>query len=219
MRRLMILCLSGVAACVSPNYSYRPAEQATAIVSGHPAARYAIPPERPTGDVRVTTFGVASLRLADGESVPALHARLIVSNSGGEAAWTLDTRDVRIEIVGVGRSGPAFSSADTPGLPVVQIPPGQQRSVDLYFQLPPELEDAGDIPGFDVLWRVQTDARLIAERTPFERFRVEPRGTATVTYGVGLDLVHSYWHHPVYVGRPVIVYRARPAFRFVPPAR
>ncbi|AUX25718.1 uncharacterized protein SOCEGT47_062670 [Sorangium cellulosum] len=159
------------------------------------------------------------MRLAEGESVPALHARLIVSNSGGAGVWTLDTRDVRIEVAGAGRSGPAFSSADAPGLPVVRIPPGQQRSVDLYFQLPPELEGAGDIPGFDVLWRVQTDARPIAERTPFERIRVEPAGSATVTYGVGLGLAHPYWHGSLHAGRPVIVYRARPAFRFVAPAR
>jgi hypothetical protein len=195
MRRLLTLSLLGMAACASQQrFYYQPEEQASARIAGRPAARYTIPPEQPRGDVRVATFGVTEIELGRGEPIPALHVRLIASNDAGERTWTLDTRDIRVQLAGRPPRGAAFVNADVVGLPVLEIPPGQSRTVDVYMPLPDDLEGAGDIPQFDVLWSVRTDERRVVERTPFERIRIEPDVRATVAFGVG---VAPYgWHDP-----------------------
>jgi hypothetical protein len=195
MRRLLILCLLGTAACASQQYYYRPEEQASARLAGHPAARYTIPPEQPRGDVRVATFGVTELETDTGERLPALHVRLVASNDSGERTWTLDTRDLHVQLEGRPPQRAAFVNATVVDLPVLKLPPGQSRTVDAYFPLPDDLQGARDIPQFDVMWSVQTDDRRVAERTPFERMRVEPDVRATVAYGYGV--APYWWYDPV----------------------
>ena len=214
MRRLLLLCVLGCAGCASQQYYYQPTEQATATLEGRPAARYGIPPESPRGDVLVTTFGVASLDLGGDEPLPVLHVRLVVANNGGEAPWTVDTREIRAELRGLQPVGPAFISASVRDLPTVQIPSGEKRTLDLYFPLPDPLRSDRQVPQFDVLWRVATDTRDVAERTPFERIRVEPAWESHVGYGVGIGVVSPWWwYDPLYSyphPRPVIIQRVRP---------
>jgi len=110
--------------------------------------------------------------------------------------------------------GPAFISASVRDLPLVEIPPGEKRALDLYFPLPDPLRSARQVPQFEVLWRVTTDTREVAERTPFERIRVEPAWEEHAGYGVGLGVVSAWWwYDPLYPyphPRPVIIRRVRP---------
>ncbi|AKT42578.1 hypothetical protein [Chondromyces crocatus] len=179
----------------SPSYVYLPGEQLTAVVEGQPAARYPLPPEAPTGDVRVHSYGVVELEVkGEDDEIAALHVALWLSNDAGSQPWTLDTRAVRVELRRA-EGRPELLKAGTERLPVVEIPPGQQRIVEMMFPLPEGIDEASDLPAFDVVWQVQTDTRLVGERTPFERIRVQtrPAGPAwSYTYGYG----HGWWYDP-----------------------
>ncbi|EYF08142.1 Hypothetical protein CAP_5902 [Chondromyces apiculatus DSM 436] len=187
-----------IAGC-SPSYVYLPTEQLTAVVGGQPAARYAIPPEAPTGDVRVHSYGVVELDVAgedgDEDEISALHVELWVSHDAGTRPWTLDTSAVRVELRREDGARPTALAAGSTHLPVVEIPTGEQRFVEMMFPLPEDVEDADALPAFDVLWQVKTETRVIAERTPFERIRVQtpPAGPAwSYSYGYG----HGWWYDP-----------------------
>lgn len=204
-----------LAGCAERAYVYRPAEQATASIRGTTAARYAIPPESPAGDVRVASFGVMDIEQQDeGGEIAALHVRLVVSNDSGARPWLVDTRHVRAELRGAGDAGVPLVSTEADGLPIVEIPPGRQRTIDLFYPLPAGMED-DDVPAFDLVWRVQTDTRLVAERTPFERIALDRSPPA---YGVvvrGGWYGPHWWYDPWYyppgvVVRPSIIVAPRP---------
>jgi hypothetical protein len=197
--------------CAGGPYFYQPAEQANAVISGHPAAHYTIPPTNPQGDVRVAAFGVAKLEFEDrDETVHALHIQLIIANNSGRQTWALDTRGVQVQFAGNARkSSPAYANSSSAGLPVVQIPPGESRTVDLYYPLPAHMEDEGDLPRFDVLWSVETDDGMVTERTPFERREVVPPAP-TVYYGWGAPY---WWYDPFFTPYP------RGYIHTVPPPR
>jgi hypothetical protein len=204
-----------LAGCASNSYYYQPAEQSNATVAGRPAARYVIPPGIDQGDVRVSTFGVTDVRLSeDDEPVRSLHVRLVVANESGARDWTIDTRMIQVQYGGIADSrAPSFANTTGAGMPVVVVPPGESRTIDLFYPLPAELEGAQDIPQFDVVWQVQTDDRLVAERTPFERRRIEPLPPAGA-YGWGVGAYPYWWYDPFwyggYYGRPLVTPRAVP---------
>src|SRR5688572_13445289 len=87
----LILASTLLGACAETTYLYRPSQQATAQVSGLPAARYSVPPERPTGEVLVVSTGVTEIK-PDNVPQRALFARVIVSNNSDDTTWRLDTR-------------------------------------------------------------------------------------------------------------------------------
>jgi hypothetical protein len=196
-------------------YLYRPAEHGNALVNGYPAAYYAIPPDAPKGDVRLASFGVTEVGHEEGPDLPSLHVRLIISNNAGERAWTIDTRDVRIAERGLSPRGPAFVNTGSADVPGGHIPPGQERVIDLFYPLPPGEEDPEDVPAFDVLWKVQTDAGVFAQRTPFERLRIER--VAPIEWRMGYAAY--WWYDPWYPGytilRPGVIVRSHVA----PPPR
>jgi hypothetical protein len=174
MRALLIAVLL-LGACAIEQYVFRPTEQVTAREMGMPASRYLVPPESPRGKVVVTSFGLRDLQASDtGESTRFLHVRMVVTNDNAAAPWSVDTRQQLLELPGEGRSRPAYVNVDQGALPQVQIAPTEKRTIDLYYPLPEDLKSARQIDQFDVLWNVQTERRLVAQRTPFERERVEP---------------------------------------------
>lgn len=216
VRSLSILLFLAAVGCTSDRYFYRPAEQATATLGGVPAARYSIPPEAPRGDLRIVSFGVSTLELEGREPMDTLHLRLVVSNDGGERPWTLDTRELHLQVEGSEPRPPSFLNATVTGLPVIEIPRGQARSVDAYFPLPPPFEDDEEIPRFDVLWSVHTDTRLVVERTPFERIEIEPAMGPSVYVSYGF--APHWWYPPIY-SRPTVVRYVRPPRYYVRPSR
>jgi hypothetical protein len=203
MRRILLLAtlLSAAACAPGANYVYRPAEQATATLAGRAAARYGIPPESPRGSARVASFGIASVTTREGE-VPTLHVRLAIANNNDTGPWELDARDLRAVYAGGSPASPAFINTRSPGEPIIRISPGQAALVDAYFLLPAGAEDAEDVPRFDLLWEVQTPERTVAERTPFDRIRIEPQVVTHAGFGFG----PAWWYDPfLYPGPPVFV--------------
>jgi hypothetical protein len=212
-----------VGGCAETSYVYRPAQPATAMMSGLPAAQYAIPRERPTGQVFVLSSGVTEITVTGGP-IPVLFVRLVVSNNSDEAAWSLDTRQQALLIAGQ-RVTPAYINPYKQPLPIMQIPRGERRTVDLYYPLPAGAENNDEVPAFDVEWSVQTGDRQVAERTPFDRLSVDPAyGGAYYAYygrpvwgpygwydpfwpyhrfGYGVYVGHGgYWGRGVYYGHP-----------------
>jgi len=214
MRKLLLLCLlalgAGSTGCAADRFYYQPAEQANAISGGHPAAQYTIPPGRLGGDVRVTSFGVTKLEpTGSDDRVKVLHVRLDLANENGQQAWELDTRQVQVQFEGSRRSSaPAFANPGDAGLPVVVVPPGESRTVDLYYPLPAEIKGERQIPRFEVVWSVRTDEGLVAERTPFERREIEPATPPSYYYGFGVSPYPYGWYDPWY-HRGVIIERTR----------
>lgn len=218
----------GLGACADERYIYQPTTLTNAVVNGRAASLYEIPPEAPRGDVRVATFGMADIS-PEGSSaeLQALHVRMVVANNDA-SVWTVDTREQRVELARDGVSAPAFAKSSSGAAPIVAIAPGRKESVDLFFPLPPHLQEASELPSFDVIWAVHTPARVVAERTPFERVAVEPPATSYAYgyYGWGGPYWYNPWYPgfsfsatvlpPVYVHRPIVV---RPHVHSAPPAR
>ncbi len=159
-------------ACAETNYVYRPNQQATASVSGLPAARYPVPPERPTGEVLVLSSGVTEMNVAEGRR-RLLFVRMVVANNSGESSWTVDTRQQAASI-GNQRVSPAYVNAYKQPVPIITIARGEKRAIDFYFPLPAGQDTNEEVPIFDVAWSIQTGERVVADRTSFDRLRVEP---------------------------------------------
>lgn len=202
--------------CATNQYLFVPTENATATTEGYPAARYPVPPESPRGTVYVASFGVVSADVAHhGPQTPMLEVRMTVSNDSGAGPWTVDTREQLLEIPGAGPSRAAAMNSDQQGGPVLTVPPGQKRTLDLYYPLPPSMPTADKLaPSFDLMWRVQTPERLVAQRTPFDKQRIEP--AAQPMYAdVGLGWGPYWWYDPFYPGlafypTPLILHPAHP---------
>lgn len=197
LRWLLLALAAAFAACGGGPYAYVPAVNTSATVAGRPASYYAIPPEAPRGDLRVATFGFADVSPASDSSVRlrAIHIRMIVANNA-QQPWAVDTREQRLSLPGSGESRPAYATSDAGTPPLVAIPPGQARTLDLFYPLPARYQDAEHLPAFDVISSVRTNVGPIAERTPFERLEIEP------AYYDGYYGPYAwgppYWYDPYY---------------------
>jgi hypothetical protein len=226
---LGVALLASIAGCgTGGKYVYRPEENATARVSGQAAALYRIPPEAPHGDVRIATLGIATLqpRGDDDDRIRTMHVRMIVGNNDDVAGWQLDTRQQIGGLDRYGQSRPAFASSSPGRPPVVTIAPSEKATIDLYYPLPEDMQEASEIPHFEVLWRVQTAQATVAERTSFERLRIEPPAPR-VYYGWDLGWGTGWgwgpWYDPFWAdyafsGAPALAapYYERPIVRGAP---
>jgi hypothetical protein len=220
MKRIAIpLFAATLVACYS-DYYYRPAEQSNATVNGFPAAHYNVPAQAPKGDVRVSTFGLTKIEQANGDKPRFLHVRMVVANNSDLAPWTVDTREQVLKLGNAGQSRPAFANSDNGQLPQAEVPVGGQRTLDLYYPLPANLQRASRLPQFDLSWKVQTPEQLVAERTPFERIYVDYYpyyyGYPSVAFGYG----PYWWYDPFYTSytfaNPVVLH---PRVNLPPPQR
>ncbi|MBX3187748.1 MAG: hypothetical protein KF819_12065 [Labilithrix sp.] len=237
MRRLCRFTVVAALACACERpFVYAPATTSLAIVEGRPAAYARIPPDAPRGDVRIATFGIAGLRRADDTSdegvIRAIHLRLVVSNDD-DSTWLVDTREQRVTLPGDGESRPAFASTDKGVAPLVDVPPGDKREIDLFFPLPEHLEKASELPAFDVVWEVHAGERAVVARAPFERLTVVAARDPYYYRGWGRGWEPPFYYDPlfwrggafvgvrvdapVWIGPPIIEHRGD--VRRAPPAR
>jgi hypothetical protein len=216
----LVLSATLLGACAAPRaYTFRPSFPSVADTHGHAAAVYSLPPERPEGEVRVLSSGIIDMQSAPGAGTfPVLHLRLLIANNGDQTAWTLDTRQVFVDIPGEGGAGVLYANADGGSMPLVAVGRGERRTVDLYFPVPGPVAHAGRLPAFDLRWQVQTGARMVAERTPFLRMEVDPPPPAHVHAALAVGWWPIWWVHPhyprahVFVHAPIVVV-PRPAYR------
>lgn len=197
------LCALALAGCAAgASYVYAP-QGTTTWTDGYLSATAAVPPEAPQGRVDIASFGVVELQPNGVGPVAALHLRLAITNDGDATPWTLDTNEQFVEIAGAGRSRPIYVNTDRDSLPTVTIAQREVRIVDCYYPLPPEVASNDTLPEFDVLWQVQTAARLYATRTRFRRVAYEPPTAGVqVMYEVGWG---PYWWFDPFYERAVIV--------------
>ena len=159
------------------SYVYQPTVATTSAIAGRPASYYAIPPEAPRGSVQLVTLGFADIQpqgAKDKSSVRAIHMRMVVANNS-QAVWTVDTREQMLSLPQRGSSRPAYAAYDEGQGPLVVVQPSGKRTIDLFYPLPANMDDAEELPAFDTVWKVETDARVVTERTPFERLEVVPQ--------------------------------------------
>ena len=158
----------GVSAGCATSLEYVPTEQVAALVQGEPASLYSVPPEAPRGDVTLISHGLVSVKPKQGgDSTEAVHVGVTLSNDQDQGSWTFDVREQWLLALGAAPVRPALISSSA-ATEVVTVPPGQERTLDLYFR-PPAGSKRGEPRSFDVLWSVRTPSRVVTERTPFER--------------------------------------------------
>lgn len=230
-----LVAILTLVACERPHV-YAPATTSMAVLEGRPAAYVRIPPEAPRGDVRIATFGIAGARRAgdlEATEIHALHLRMAIANDS-DVPWSLDTREQRVALPGDGESRAAFASVDVGTAPLVTVPPGDKREIDLFFPLPEHLERTSHLPKFDLVWKVQAGDVAVVERSPFERLDVELTPDPYYYAGWGYGWTPPYYYDPYYwgggafygvrrgapvwVGPPVII-EHRGRVRQAPPAR
>jgi hypothetical protein len=199
--RLAALAIVLCSAC-APSYAYAPITSTPEKLDGQSAADYPIPQDKPTGNVRVASFGFVDLGAHgapqdEAHFLHALHLRMVISNNSPKV-WTLDTRQQRLDLTGRGKSGAAFASADagTPP-PMVSIEPGGHRAVDLFYPLPPDQQSPTKLPEFDAVFSVTTDTGLVEGVASFNRIVVRPVASP-YDYGPEYWWGPPYWYDPAY---------------------
>jgi hypothetical protein len=171
----LVLTLGAAALACERDYVYRPAVTTTsaATISGLPAAYEAIPPEAPRGHVRIAMMGFADI-VPEGASRAALHAlevRMIVANNS-DRAWTLDTREQVATLPNGDERRPEYVTVRDAVPPQIPIAARSEKTIELFYPLPDSMRNQSQVPSFDVVWQVDTDARRVVQRTPFERSQV-----------------------------------------------
>jgi hypothetical protein len=173
------------ASCSSQPWAYRPTQataraDAPATVDGHAAARYRLP----HGEVEVTTVGVEEVappHEAKARAEPMAHVRMVVHNRDREV-WTVDPFEQEALLQGAAaRRAPHFALCDGNDVAPAVLEPGETRTIDLYYLLPPTTQDAKKrLPQVDVQWRVRTPTKIIAQaESRFEPYEV-PRPAIVV---------------------------------------
>jgi len=91
-----------IAGCET-TYAYVPVANAVTTTAGEVVADYPLPPEAPRGNLRIASYGIAEVDDPNtpDEHLKALHLRMIVTDND-DKAWSLDTREQRIDLDGRG---------------------------------------------------------------------------------------------------------------------
>jgi hypothetical protein len=176
--------------------------------TGGPAARYPIPPAAPQGEVYVTSFGLTEMDVAPGRRANMLHARLAVSN-GSAVPWSVDGRQQMLMAPGQTPQPPAFLNTDAAGGPIYYVSPGRASVFDLYYPLPPPLDQLRYLGGFTLAWNVSAGGQVVADQTSFQGVEGMARSYGPyppyVTVGLGFGIgwwygpFWPYYHHPPYI--------------------
>ncbi len=155
--------------CLGANQDLFYPAAANSRLGRHPAVTYALPAAAPLGDVQITSLGETEIRPGSAAKEEEVAVRLVVENDSDVRPWSVDLRRVALTFVGDHATGPVEAEIEGQGSqsPIVWVARGQQRTIDLYFVVPPAEVERTTLPDFDVTWQVQTGTGLIARRTTF----------------------------------------------------
>jgi hypothetical protein len=156
-----------------------PVTLTSAEIAGQEAASYPVPALVPHGSVRIVSFGMTDVRPQNLPHTRAQAMRLVVSNESQES-WSVDAR-VQALVFDDGQAAtPEYALAIGGAPPIVVVPAGTTRAIDLFFPLPDSAQTPSTLPRFDAVWSVRTPGHVVTGRTPFARSPVRPRAYANV---------------------------------------
>ena len=138
---LAVACASG---CAGNQYYFAPKEATPLTPAGVLGATFAIPEGQEKNSVRIFAMGVRQF-----QDRKALVVRYYFENFSA-AAWKLDVRRQRLRPAGGATEIEALGPVDSPKTPVIQIPFGVSRLVDLGFPI------NGALEGFELSWEITT---------------------------------------------------------------
>lgn len=185
---LALLLLSGCASKPKPeDVTFQPTENQNVTSEKESEASYLIPvPTAAEGKVNVSYKGIEDARTKQSEAkVPSLHLQLQISSKSekGLAPWAFDVRNQQLSLRNQESSfTPTWAHSPGQTFPVLQVAPGETKTVDLYYALPEDKRSATEIPGFTLNWQVQTSSRLVAEATSFDQVSKNLRNTAVYPF-------------------------------------
>jgi hypothetical protein len=215
----LALVLSLAAFACERDYVYRPAvTTSSATIAGLPASYYGIPQEAPHGNVRIAMMGFADIKPMNASQPEAhtLQVRMIVANNS-QRPWSLDTQAQLAALPNGNPVAPAYVTVNGATPPAITIAPGRDVTLDLFYPLPERTRKESQVPSFDFVWTVDTDARRVVERTPFERTEiVVAEESYPGSYVMGEPFYDTYYTYggavvmgpgPTFERRPVSVRR------------
>jgi hypothetical protein len=164
---LALILLTG-ACSSSPKYRYE-------FAAGE--ARYDAP-EGSSGNVRIMALGPADVTSSN---IRVMHLRMIINNGDKSEAWVLSMPDERLFLPDQGSNQPAYVDAGEKlgSFSQVTIPPGQVKTVDLYYVLPQRFREADEIPRFAFEWKIRVGKQTLEKITLFDRAPI-PKQVAQV---------------------------------------
>lgn len=169
----LLVPLFFLSSCATEQFAYVPSDlsgQKTEHTKNGKAS-YQVPPEAPTGTVRIRSGGIVKLKPnKGGAKVPALHVRVVLANQSSPMPWNVDPRALTVSFPnGEANVAPIFVQSHSPTTPVLVVSQGEMRSLDLYYALPEEEKSAKELPEFNFQWEIHVGPRLVQETTSFDR--------------------------------------------------
>ena len=173
-----------------PSWHYAPAAEVHELHLRDGAAE--------TGDasasIIVTARIVGILRPAGSGAPRRLHSRFEIENRSGQPA-TFDPTKARAAPSGA-------TSLEAEPAPAVAFAAGEQRRVDVFFELPhPGVVPNTSLTEIELTWSIETAGRSLASRATFRRASY---GYSYPYYGYGYGYgpygYDPYWYDPFWVG-------------------
>jgi hypothetical protein len=196
MRRWILLLLvpiAGLAGCATEEFKYVPAERQDLSSHHRDEALYNVPAEAPIGSIRILSQGIEDVKpISGGNSVPALHINVAISDKSATENWVFDPAVQAISFPNQAQVHPILAVTQPPGNPAIEVRPQELRTVDLYFPLPQGVNSTQQLPKFDYHWQVQAGSSLVRNTTMFDRVR-KPE----TYYAYGYPYDPFYWGGPV----------------------
>jgi hypothetical protein len=136
------------------------------------------PAPLPGGTVGLVSFGIAELAPSELPAMPALHVRFTVANERDAVPWQLDLRDLKLELSERVFTAPLFANSDVLGMPLLSIRRDERRMFDVYFALPPTVNDDTALETFRIHWAVTTSEGRRTAVVAFARIEMRARAYA-----------------------------------------
>lgn len=179
MRRTLVhigLFVGALTASGCADYVYRPATASTTV----PVAAYRVSAPDPRGEVFLRSPGIIPLPAIANEQGKSLHVSMVVDNDAMQP-WRVDTQQLTVVLPDGSERAPALAVSQNGAIvPSVEVPPGAERVVDLYYPLPPDAQRASRLKGFTARWQIETAEGTVKGETLFHRVNV---GSVTTPCG------------------------------------